>query len=114
MESLELLGITFRSAQHMHWFVLTCFLFVISTLGFFTTRDNLLIRTLSWHFLFYYHGFFAVASIVATEGGTINGVTWSVDCIWFNSLMAVMYLGLYLLLQKKKKRNPPFAHSKAL
>lgn len=106
MEAVEFLGISFRSEQHLGWFVFSMLIFFISTATVFISRVNDG-RFKLFLVLFLYHCLVSFIAIIITNFGAINSKSVSVDCIWFNGLMAVLYLFLFSLkkfLQKRRYR----------
>ncbi len=93
MEATEFLGITFRSPQHMHWFVMSMgyLVIVLSCVGIRSFLSGSFDKggLLRWGIV--YHLFTSLSAVVITKFGTINGPVYSRDCIWFNALMAALY-----------------------
>jgi hypothetical protein len=47
-----------------------------------------------------FHGFTAVSAVFVTKLGTVNGPVYSVDCIWFNGLMVLVYLIVWRIARR--------------
>lgn len=93
MEAVEFLGITFRSSYHVDWFIMTMTLFGASLLW---SVICLLQRcyegpVMIWFLLGIVSLATFMSAISQTKFGTINGPVWSVDCIWYNGLLAGIY-----------------------
>ena len=104
METVDFWEITFRSAQHLGWFIKTLVVFTVTVGWFFV--NSIFIRksitpSLSWLLMVLVHIVASLVSVVATRFGTVNGSEYSVDCIWFNALVALVYLILWWLIYMK-------------
>jgi hypothetical protein len=92
-QPVEFLGIVFRSSQHMVWGVGTVLVtLVLIVLTTFFKKPK----------VFFFGGSFgylavAISAVIVTKWGTVNGPTYSVDCIWFNLLICVIYWLLFLV-----------------
>lgn len=111
MGTIEFLGITFRSAQHLEWFILT-----LVTLG-----ANIYFIAVCWvsgkrytmplAFCAISGGFslfYSILAAIITDFGAVSGPIWSGDCIWYNALLSVIYiLGAALCgcLEKRRLRG---------
>lgn len=110
MEQAILWGIEFSSAGHMNWFIFSMICFGISTGWCLITLGIKLIMRLNiklsstslyttgWALGMTGHFWTSIMAIIFTKFGTENGRIYSVDCIWFNALMGVIYMGLCLLV----------------
>lgn len=105
MRTLEFLGITFRSAQHQTWF-LQSMAFLLGGLVWFALAIKVRClrpyRTVPWRILWQLHLIAAYFAHRFTKGGELNGDIFSRDCIWFNSLLGVMYLCLWARYRTKQ------------
>jgi hypothetical protein len=109
MEHVVHWGITFRSSQHYIWFLIV--LGVAATLGIVYcvtlllrgTRALAARETLATMWSWAGQAFASVSgtAILATKFGTENGPAYSVDCIWFNALVAVVFCTIAYLLRRK-------------
>lgn len=100
-ESVEWLDIVFRSPDHLIWFKMSLILFAG---GFIAFLINFWKPRSSWHklpgSLAFFHLTASFLAIIHTQGGTINGPVYSVDCIWFNALMGAIHTVLFLVAKK--------------
>jgi hypothetical protein len=114
-DPVTILGIAFRSGHHYWHFKvstavlgLTLFLAVLS--HFEKRRGNnsfpLTGIALCWGSMY---AFLSMEAYRVTQGGTINGPMWSRDCIWFNGLLAIVYLGIAII----NRRIPAQARTRA-
>ena len=93
----KFLGISFRSEHHKRHFILSMVALAIS-IGVFSIF--VLVRQYSglvWFlsFMTLCYGGISLEALVRTNGGVFNAKVWSVDCIWFNALMAgIFFLGV--------------------
>ncbi|KKR36716.1 MAG: hypothetical protein UW46_C0007G0022 [Candidatus Yanofskybacteria bacterium GW2011_GWF1_44_227] len=98
METTIFLGITFRSASHLIWFVQSMVILLVSMIYYarkiFTSSREIESFSGPTFYLTAFHGITILQAIVHTRLGRINGPIYSVDCIWFNSLMVLVYLSL--------------------
>ena len=110
----EFLGIVFRSELHMMWFELTVGVLVLATIilcGFLFFK--------SYEFPIFIFGSLGVAflcvsitSVGMTRFGTVNGENWSVDCIWYNALLSVIYFSEAWACAAAYNRNERKPHAK--
>lgn len=106
MDQPEFLWITFRSTSHMSWFFFTQALFwcaiVFAALQIVLTQSwsfkSLLGGLATWEFIV------SLTAIFVTKFGTINGPTYSIDCIWYNALMGTLYICLYFAATMLERR----------
>lgn len=98
LEQVTFWGLSFRSASHMHWFQMSVVVFALSVLSllvwfFFFRKSNdfLICPFVMWQLGFAIHVLQPPIALIVTRGGTVNGPIYSVDCIWFNALMACIY-----------------------
>jgi len=99
MERLKMYGISFRSVQHFEWFTTTLQFFAASI--FISVISASLMPTVAqvlWGALLILHFVIAVAAVFVTKFGKVNGPTTSVDCVWFNGVVAAVYAGLIVLV----------------
>jgi hypothetical protein len=98
-------GIHFRSASHLLWFEISMVLFGISILESFfcllSKKDELAEKVYGMQkSIARFHGATALIAVFVTKFGTVNGDAYSVDCIWFNSLMVAIYLMFVFSVRK--------------
>lgn len=99
-DKVRFLGITFRSELHCAWFIdSTSFLAVllvcaVAVLASATPKISSVLVVLLGIIAVFYHVSFAVAAVIYTKRGKMNGHIFSRDCIWFNALMAGVYIAL--------------------
>lgn len=117
-ESIWFLGIGFRSESHLYWFQ-GSMTFAMASLALFAycvrgapSDDTRRLATIYWAITLVFH---ALASITASVyaykqiywlGKSPNGPLFSLDCIWFNAMMTVVYVGLIAVLRRTAKRAP--------
>jgi len=108
MGTIEFLGIAFRSAQHLEWFVFTlitfganiCFIAVCWASGKRFKAPCAFCGVLGGLSFFY-----SILAAIITDFGAASGPVWSGDCIWYNALLAVIYvLGAALCGYLEKRR----------
>lgn len=112
MDTIEFLGITFRSIQHMNWFIFTVIsliIIVIINLLFLTPMRRSLSLQILGTYIFMLSGAIhliaLLTALIKTKGGVINGPITSVDCIWFNGVMFFVVLFFSLLSIRFYKRG---------
>lgn len=110
MEAVEFLGITFRSSYHMQWFVMTMIIFGASWVlfGICLVCKCYGAPVIIWGILGIMSLSASMGAITKTKWGTVNGPVYSVDCIWYNGLLMVIYFssaGIYVLLRDYRKRR---------
>ncbi len=100
-ETVEFLGITFRSWSHVYRFIMS--------MTFLLT--SLLLLACASRFLFFVscgcvgmHLSTTVTASLATGFGHRNGPVYSVDCMWFNAALAVIHWGLFSIGWRWAKR----------
>jgi len=122
VEEAEFLGITFRSSDHMQWFQMSMGLAIINFSGLvfrYATRhsSNPFFSKITVLLVILMVGI--ILSHVMTSGVAVlnalvsvvqhqnpNGPVFSIDCIWFNALMAGTYaIVLYLESKFYAKQN---------
>ena len=110
MESVEFIGITFRHAGHLGWFQISMFIllltmFVISV-GIYKKKYSEIYTILkAWlMFMGFFHSIISILAIFLTNFGAITCGDLSSDCIWFNALMAGIYVALNLIIRYLKRR----------
>ncbi len=94
MDTVEFLGVSFRSSTHIAYFLGTASVFI-----------NVGLIYAMWMLWGYYRAALGASlclagleisvtafAIYATAGGTLNGPLVSVDCIWYNELLARAHL----------------------
>src|SRR3989344_1082414 len=94
---VEFLGIAFRSASHLAWFKMNLTIFVLSWAWYLASRSGR-----HWRFLSVFCSattFNAIFTIAVRlfKGVALDGEVYSRDCIWFNGLMAFIYLSHWWL-----------------
>ncbi|MDA2935975.1 hypothetical protein MYX06_02050 [Patescibacteria group bacterium AH-259-L05] len=114
MDSVVFWGIEFRSVTHMEWFQTSIEFFVTTILLFMlmgilvkigqAEPELLFIPVVFWVVLIFFHGLASFAAYIITKGGAINGPAWSVDCIWFNALVAGVYIVFCLITARYWKK----------
>ncbi len=122
MPSLVHWGITFRSYSHWMWFRMSMWLFVVSWAYYFFAlflskkfSGPASARVGLWRYLLFFHSVTSIEAIAVAAGKylthhPVNGAMYSIDCIWFNALMAVCYFFLRRLAAKPEK---PFCEDKS-
>ena len=101
---LAFLGIRFRSEHHLRHFLFSMvalgtsafvFLFFVSVEQYFQLVFFLCVLIVCYLSV-------ALKAAEQTGWGMLNGKMWSVDCIWFNGLMAlIFFLGIIGALAHK-------------
>lgn len=107
MEAVALFGITFRSGYHLSWFLITMTLFGASVV---CSVICLWQRCYSWPIeIWFFLGIMSLgtslSAITVTHFGVINGPIWSMDCIWYNGLLAGIYFscaGICLIYRHRR------------
>jgi hypothetical protein len=97
LETVDLWGIHFRSVSHALWFMAT--MGILLTATFFYMRSAWHGRAPNTAWVKTYtlaHLVTAVIAVWLTSEGTVSTPGFSVDCIWFNSLMALLHLVVFL------------------
>jgi hypothetical protein len=94
METVKSL-LTFRSQEHLKWFIMSMFVFFGSLYVLSIAHDDVPVFFL-FRFCTITYAVVSLFAFVVTEGGKINGDVFSVDCIWFNALMSSVYLAILL------------------
>ena len=118
----EHFGVVFRSTSHYGWFLLSAFCFVAivawNVLGVFylAWRKRLndgypAVLAFPSIFMTLFHVSTSLGAVIFTRFGQINGPIYSVDCIWFNLLMAVLYLFMFWVTNKVLQNRD--AHNKS-
>ena len=105
------LGIAFRSAGHLTWFLLSMFcLFkaLIFVMQFIFSKKASIPMWL--YYLCFWHGLTSLMAVGATKGGKICVDGFSPDCIWFNGMMCGIYIGLLLICYFIKHRRKSELH----
>ena len=93
MEPVEFLGIVFRSAGHVSWFKFTM---VMMALSIIVSGGLLIARvyigpSIVWGCHAFPSFLISLRAVFATKFGAVNGSVWSVDCIWYNGMLAGIY-----------------------
>ena len=95
-------GIAFRSLEHFHWFVVSVSMFLalvlVTTATAWYMRSQKPLRVLKVVSTF--HLGTTCIALFATKLGTQSGRVYSIDCIWFNPLMATLYVLCFLGLRR--------------
>ncbi len=101
MHPVEFLGIVFRSPQHLGWFTMSMTVFAAMVGVLILCR---ILRTGPAETLLVYaggmlcgHTLVALSAVIHTRFGELNGPVYSVDCIWFNTAMALAYAAMHRL-----------------
>ena len=99
---MNLLATYFRSPNHAAWFFVSVAVLIISLIYAFYRLGT---ARAIWRFVIGTHVGTVVLAIlvVATRG---SGPVYSIDCIWFNALMALIYGSL---LYKTRAKSPAVA-----
>lgn len=104
---METSGSLFRSWEHGAYFLLCAGAFVWSFfwLGWMRIRSRMqrgitIRHIIPWYYLMMAHGgetllAMLVALINMSAGTPVNGEVFSVDCIWFNGIMCLIYFVLW-------------------
>lgn len=105
MEPYEILGIVFRSRGHAVWVGIGLYSLVSHIV------HQLFIRVVKPSFasrftfiLVVFYGSVTVQAIVATQGGRREVGPYSADCIWFNALMILSHVLIWMRLPYKPPR----------
>ena len=102
METINFLGIHFRSHSHLSYFLITVFILIFN-IFFYRFRINdtpKMVRKMSLAQCLSYI-FIALMAINETNFGHDNGPVYSADCIWYNCLQAIIYLIIYFKIKKR-------------
>lgn len=105
---VEFLGITFRSANHLWRFLLTAFVLVMATaVGIaMIIEKSFYAAAVFWSLLGCIFILVSVDAIQKTNWGAVNGSVYSVDCIWYNALLAgICFSGVVLCLRLRWLQN---------
>ncbi len=107
MEPYEFIGITFRSAEHAMWFKFTTSVMLLSVIfAVYRFRKKAYnAPAVLWFWLACSEFGFSTNAVHRTNFGEIDGPIWSSDCIWYNGLLAIVYLALALLASGLKARG---------
>lgn len=82
----------FRNANHAIWFFTTVYFFVLNVFYYFFSKLEYL-----WLFpVLFLHTTPIIKSIVYLKRGVVSEI-YSKDCIWFNSVMVILYLILRIV-----------------
>lgn len=90
---------TFRNDSHRSWFYVTITVFILVSLGSFILRKGELAGSVAGGFL----GVALSAVVVYVFG--IETEAYSVDCIWYNSLLSILLFGIKFLIERKNNIN---------
>lgn len=85
-DKVTVLGYTFRSGGHLVWFFTS--MLMLTYVAYARLRYPAVTQMQSWFILF--HAMSSLQAVISTRFGRYNGRMYSVDCIWFNALMAVV------------------------
>lgn len=97
MEEIKFSGIKFRSYSHLSWFLLSLLAFLISWLWYMVTENSLPhYSRMLWLCFLLFHSGTAIGAIISVLTNCIkrlpvNGIIYSIDCIWFNGLLSIVY-----------------------
>jgi hypothetical protein len=103
-EKIMFVGINFHSKSHLYWFGYSMFLLaicisvllpglIINERNVMKTAFDLLSVNMCFHF------WTVVMAVYFVKIMKVKGGAFSEDCIWFNSLMAVIYFAMYGLIK---------------
>ncbi len=102
---------SFRNASHQYWFLGSMIVFLMSLVfcHFSKSKDHFGVFILS-HAVTAISAFFKV--LILKQSSPV----YSVDCIWFNALMAAVYIGLLFYKIKRDEQGipPPSFQSKSM
>ena len=102
MEKPKFFGLTFRSAGHVLWFVLSLTGLAVTTLVavalalYRRVGDGGPSPIVVWQYPFWSHFGVGVAAVILTRAGTRQYRSFSIDCIWWNALMTALYGAILL------------------
>lgn len=101
METVEFLGITFRSSGHLGYFLMNCFvLLLFMVIGLFSRRFlEIVLPAMSLSYVFS-----SFIALVFTKGKNVVG-PYSPDCVWFNALMAIIFFLFFVSVKLLNKRG---------
>lgn len=114
---ISFLGVDFRSVQHLYWFEGTTLVLLAglaATAFVLWSRAPADSRRVLGIFLVLVGGFHGAVSLEAARRAwravhvthtDPNGPLFSVDCIWFNALMAALYAATALVLRRLGARR---------
>ena len=128
MNSIEFFGIVFRSEQHLHWFFLTLIVFavvvillavfyVIASSAEMEYQGKWMQFSVELCFAFCFSSLFTTTAAILIAAANflrhmpVNGPVWSLDCIWFNALVAMIYFCLGKFLQRRLPRSSLYQDS---
>lgn len=96
----------FRSVSHGMWFVLTMGILLTATVFYIRSARRGLAPDRAWVNTYpLAHIATALIAVWRTRGGIINTAGFSVDCIWFNPLMALLHIAVFAVFQIYHKRR---------
>lgn len=86
--------INFQSKAHQQWFIISLSLLIISSVitGLTLYISWIKLKYFLWLYLLCIHLGTSLLALIFTKGGKHNHIIYSRDCIWFNALMAFIYL----------------------
>ncbi len=111
MDPVEFLGITFRNDDHMGWFIITMTIlistFIIGAVSIMWAKNYEAPRMM-WLAFGWFSALTSLDAVFETRFGTVNGYVYSVDCIWYNALLAGIYFSTAALctsLDRRRRRR---------
>ncbi len=86
--------IHFQSSTHRNWFIASISLLILSSIftGLIFHLPWIKLKYFLWAYLLSMHLGTSLLALIFTKGGKHNHIIYSRDCIWFNALMAFIYL----------------------
>lgn len=86
--------IHFQSSTHRNWFITSISLLILSSIftGLLFHLPWIKLKYFLWLYLLCMHLGTSLLALIFTKGGRHNHIMYSRDCIWFNVLMAFIYL----------------------
>jgi hypothetical protein len=109
MDSMQFLGISFRSAVHVYWFLFSKGILVSSVLAFIALvrwrrwRGTGPMPYRVWEYPLYLHAGVTVLALGWTRGGSMESGSYSPDCIWWNALLAGLYGAILVITRSRAK-----------
>jgi hypothetical protein len=99
VEPIEFWGIAFKGAHHLRWFqgALVGFI-IVSLLVICLSFWNVYCGLYLFDFLAFVFLIFSLVAVIGTSFGTSNNHMFSIDCIWFNALVALAFVLLRAII----------------
>ena len=83
---------TFRNRNHKSWFWFSLFFLLAALFYYFDFKSKMIIKSLA-----IVHGIISWTAFVVVKL-KLPDTFFAPDCVWFNGVMTLVYLGLFLFL----------------